>query len=225
MPILAAGTRFACVQVTSTRFLPLLVSPFDQLGPEHLVDGFTGELSVAWSFGPPYGERLVTGADLDALGLSREALRRTALENLNRAVTGLRMRGQPPALMLSFDGIECAALLADAFWARFQRTVPGELVVGVPARDVVIVTGSLSRPGLDRVRRAVDRVFSVGDQHLLSRDLLVWRHGGWQPFTPVRPPSRPRAAEAWGDWPGDRHPISPRPGRYPGTRRPTGPPR
>ena len=58
----------------------------------------------------------------------------------------------------------------------------GDLVVGVPARDVVIVTGSQSPSGLEKARRAVERVFFAGDQHLLSRELLVRRHGIWQVF-------------------------------------------
>jgi hypothetical protein len=55
-------------------------------------------------------------------------------------------------------------------------------VVGVPARDVVIVTGSESRPGLEKARRAVDRVFFAGDRHLLTRRLLVRRRGVWEVF-------------------------------------------
>jgi hypothetical protein len=54
----------------------------------------------------------------------------------------------------------------------------------VPARDVVVVTGSQSKCGLDKAKRAVDRVFFAGDQHLLSRQLLVRRDGGWETFQP-----------------------------------------
>ena len=47
--------------------------------------------------------------------------------------------------------------------------MPGELVVGVPARDVVVVTGSQSAPGLEKARRCVERVFFAGGENLLSR--------------------------------------------------------
>jgi hypothetical protein len=52
-------------------------------------------------------------------------------------------------------------------------------VVGVPARDVVVVTGSQSQEGLAKARSAVDRVFSAGDQYLLARTLLVRRDSRW----------------------------------------------
>src|SRR5262249_30105093 len=109
-----------------------------------------GELAVAYSFGPPYGERLVSWLDLDRLALSRRVLRERATDNLDAMLDSVRVHGQPPVLMLSFDGIESSLLLADQLWRRLAESVPGELVVGVPARDVVIVTGSGSRQGLDK---------------------------------------------------------------------------
>ena len=110
-------------------------------------------------------------------------LRRQAAHNLDARLGAAQVHGQPPALMLQFDGIASTLLLAEPFWAGLERAVPGELVVGVPARDVVIVTGSQSPPGLAKVRRAIDRVFFAGDPHLLSRKLLVRRRGVWEVFT------------------------------------------
>jgi len=171
------------VQVASTTFLPVLSraadDPYgDPAAP--VLDEFLGEVAVAYSFGPPYGERLVTWLDLDRLGLSRRVLRRSAADNLDALAGTAKVHGQPPALMLSFDGMESSLLLADVFWERMR--MPGDLVVGVPARDVVIVTGSQSPPGLEKVRRAVDRLYFAGDQYLLTRQLLVCRDGHWQPF-------------------------------------------
>jgi uncharacterized protein YtpQ (UPF0354 family) len=175
----------ASVQVTSTTFLPLLTQadedPYgDPAAP--VLDEFLGELAVAYSFGPPYGERLVSWLDLDRLSLSRRVLRHRATENLDSMLDTVRVHGQPPTLMLSFDGIESSLLLADQLWRRLAASVPGDLVVGVPARDVVIVTGSESDQGIDRARRAIDRVFFAGDEHLLTRQLLVRQNGSWVAF-------------------------------------------
>ncbi|MGC9668950.1 hypothetical protein ACNTMW_20625 [Planosporangium sp. 12N6] len=175
------------MQVTSTTFLPLLApaqeDPYgDPAAP--VLDEFAGDLAVSYSFGPPYGERLVSWLDLDQLGLSRRVLQRRAADNLDALAGAVRVHGRPPTLMLSFDGIESSLLLADGPWPRLATSLPGDLVVGVPARDVVIVTGSQSPPGLDKAKRTVDRVFRAGDQHLLSRDLLVRRDGAWIPFKP-----------------------------------------
>jgi uncharacterized protein YtpQ (UPF0354 family) len=174
------------VHVKSTTFLPVLVAADDERHQHvHVLDGFVAGLAVAYSFGPPYGERLVTAGDLADLGLDRRALRRAALDNLAAALDRVRVHGQPPVLRLAFDGLESSALLAADLWPRLARSVPGELVVGVPARDVVVITGSLSEAGMDKAWQAVDRVFFAGDQHLLSPSLLVWRRRGWEVLPPV----------------------------------------
>ena len=76
--------RFSCVQVTSTRFLPLLVSIHDgQIGDQHVLDEFSDGIAVAYVMGPPYGQRLVTWSDLSRLNVARRNLRRAALHNLD----------------------------------------------------------------------------------------------------------------------------------------------
>ncbi len=170
-------------KVASATVLPILVSPDDPAyNRQHVLDQCLGPLLVGYALGPPFGERLVTWADLDRFAGSRRALRRRAAAYLHGMLDRIRIHGQPPTLMVSFAGFESSLVLADAFWARLARGVPGELVIGVPARDVVIVTGSRSPAGLAKVSRAVDRVFFAGGPHLLLRDLLVRRNGWWDVY-------------------------------------------
>jgi uncharacterized protein YtpQ (UPF0354 family) len=171
------------VHVKSATFLPILVSPADRAYVEqNVLDQYLGDIAVAYSVGPPYGERLVTWSDLERRDMSRRDLRRRAADNLDSLLDTVRIHGQPPALMLSFQGFESSLLLADPFWDSLEGSVPGEIVIGVPARDVVIITGSRSRAGLEKARRAVDRVFYAGGPHLLARGLLVRRDNDWEPF-------------------------------------------
>ena len=159
----------------------MLVPADDGRGGSALLrDPFLNGLAVAYSFGPPYGRRLVGQADLTRLDVTRSELRRLAAGNLNVALEEAKIHGQPPYFLLSFNGLESSAILDREFWENLRGTVPGELVVGVPARDVVIITGTWAKQGMARARRAVDRVFFAGGEHLLTRDLLVWRRGAWE---------------------------------------------
>jgi uncharacterized protein YtpQ (UPF0354 family) len=170
-------------QVTSATFLPVLVSFHDRAYDErYVLDRYGDELAVGYTVGPPYGEGLVTWDGLDRFEISRRTLRRHATANLDAMVDHVRIHGQPPTLMLSFAGLESSVLLADGFWEELAEAVPGELVIGAPARDVVIITGSGSPAGLAKARRAVDRVFFAGGAHLLVRDLLVRRASAWTAY-------------------------------------------
>ncbi|HEY2795237.1 MAG TPA: hypothetical protein VGJ28_22945, partial [Micromonosporaceae bacterium] len=77
---------------------------------------------------------------------------------------------------------ESSLLLADDFWDSLEGSVPGSIVIGMPARDVMIITGSRSPSGIARARKAVDRMFFAGGQHLLTPDLLIRRGGGWDRY-------------------------------------------
>lgn len=220
------------MQVTPNTFLPVLARTDDpELSADHLTDPFLGSLAVGYTPGPPYGRRLLTR---DELGLSRRELRRAAAANLYAVLEQVRFHGQPPAVMLSLDGLESSALLAHGFWDELAESVPGELVVGAPARDVVIFTGADSGSGLRKVRRAVDRVFLAGGPHLLSPDLLVRRHHRWEvfgaapaapaaPVSPVPPPV-PAVPSGWPVPPGSPAPAGPRM-PAPGPRMPAAGPR
>jgi uncharacterized protein YtpQ (UPF0354 family) len=171
------------VQATTTTVLPVLVSSdAGGYGTEPVLDGYLDGLSVGYALGPPFGDRLMTRQDLDRFELSRRGLRRQAAAYLDAMVDRVRIHGQPPALMLSFNGFESSVVLADVFWEDLADAVPGELVIGVPARDVVIVTGSRSPSGLAKARRAVARVFFAGGPHPLTRDLLVRRDRSWHVY-------------------------------------------
>ena len=173
----------ARMQVTDLQPLPLLVSARDYRhagSAEPVLDDFVAGLAVVYVSGPPYDKRLLARPDLDRLGWSRQMLRRRALETLDRRRDAVRVYGQPPARMLSFEGLESSLLLAGQIWDDLAGVVPGDVVVGVPARDVVIVTGTRSPSGLARVRRAVDRMFFAHHRHPLSGRLLVRRGRSWE---------------------------------------------
>lgn len=171
------------MQVTNLRPLPLMVraQSLRSADPNGVViDYYLGDLAVAYEQGPPYRGRLLSWADLGHLGWSQQTLRRMAVDTLNGRLDAMRLHGEPPAFMLSFDGLESSLLLIDAIWEDLGRVVPGEVVVGVPARDAVIVTGSQSAAGLERVRRAVNRTLCARPQYPLSAELFIRRGRYWE---------------------------------------------
>ena len=198
------------MQVTRATFIPLLTSAHsDRVDPSAVRDECFGELTVVYTFGPDFGRRVVTHADIDQLQLHPRMLRQSALQHLEVLSSRAEFHGQPPALMLSFEGLESSLLLANDFWSRLEGAVPGELIVGVPARDVVIVTGSRSGPGLEKAKRCVERVFFAGGENLIARGLLVRRGGSWEPFDrAARPAGRPTFG------PAHQHGVGQPPGQY-----------
>lgn len=175
-------TYVAPVQVNGLQPIPVLVPVDGDPGTGSstpVLERFVPGLSVGYLLGPPYRGRLVTWRELDRLGWSQRGIHDAAVDVLDERVSAANIHGKPPTLMMSFDGLESSLLLVDMLWDRLSRSIPGDLVVGVPARDVLIVTSSRSRSGLERVRRAVDRTFYASPRYPLTARLLIRRNGVW----------------------------------------------
>jgi uncharacterized protein YtpQ (UPF0354 family) len=164
-------------------FMPVVISVRDRAYDDRfVVDVLFDDLVVGYSLGYPYGDRLMMFTDFARLRMSRRELRHRAAARLDASIGRMAIHGQPPALILSFEGIESSVLLCDEFWDGLEGRVPGSIVVGIPARDVVVITGSRSVAGVAKAHRAVDRMLYAGARHPLRPGLLVRQKGRWQPM-------------------------------------------
>jgi hypothetical protein len=183
------------VQVTPDDIVPVLAIDHGRRGPD-VAHPFAAGLAVTY-VAAAAPEQPLGWADLTALRLDERTLRRYAQDNLDAMLGGVSLHGGLPAFMVSFRGIESSLLLADAFWDDLPIDLPGDPVVAVPARDVLLVTGSESAAGLAKASRCVERVFFAGSHHLLIQDLLARRDNRWQVFDPAGPGDVPAPVEEW----------------------------
>jgi uncharacterized protein YtpQ (UPF0354 family) len=116
------------------------------------------------------------------LGLSAAALRDRATANLRgrRADLTLDWASDVKAVTITVgSGLESGLSLDDDLMEKLTQDVDGDLVVAVPARDVLVASGTGHQDGLAELRRTVDRVWATGGERLVTKDLLVRRRGTW----------------------------------------------
>ncbi len=165
------------------RLLPLVEVAGKEPGAG-LVEPLAGALVVRYVELRPGGEADVTAAALAGAGVDRADLRPLAVKNLKGLLPGVGLEGRDGLYMLSAGGeYEASLLLVEDLWRgeEIAPKVKGEVVVAVPARDLLLVTGSLDEAGLGKLRALVQRVLAEGTS-TLSGDLLVWRGGRFVPF-------------------------------------------
>jgi hypothetical protein len=63
-----------------------------------------------------------------------------------------------------------------------SKQIPGKLVVGVPTRDILLVTSSQSPEGLKTVAEIGREAREQFKVHSLSEHLLVWDQDSWNVF-------------------------------------------
>jgi uncharacterized protein YtpQ (UPF0354 family) len=147
---------------------------------EQLVDDFADELVVAYAEDDPVRMRYLTSDD--DIG-DRAALRKLAVANLQRLLPKIEMRNHDDVFALISAGgdYEASLLLIDDIWSGGQIKVNGDIVVAIPARDVLLVTGSRNRTGLRKVRAMAAQFFADGP-YSLTETLFVYRNGGFKKF-------------------------------------------
>ena len=147
---------------------------------QHLAEPFNKELVIVYALDDPNRMRYLTTQE--DFGLSRAELRALAIENLKRVLPKIEMRRVGEVALMSAGGnYEASLLLIDEIWSSGQIQVNGDIVVAIPARDVLMVTGSRSRSGLKLVREMAAKFKSQGPYELTDT-LFRYRDGRFTKF-------------------------------------------
>jgi uncharacterized protein YtpQ (UPF0354 family) len=92
------------------------------------------------------------------------------------------MRRIGDVMLISAGGdYEASLLLIDDIWSGGQIKVDGDVVVAVPARDVLLVTGSRNRTALKSIRELAAKYVAEG-RYELTDTLFVYRDGRFSKF-------------------------------------------
>lgn len=149
---------------------------------------FIADLLITYAFDLPEAFQSVMAHDMQRLSLNVMDLRDLAINNLRHQIREIRRGGEPPLLQVVVgEDLEACILLLDEFWQKLEGKVPGEIVVAVPARHVLLVTGSESDEGLQLMRQHTADEFAAADNHALTQSLLVRRNGSWAVFEEGKP--------------------------------------
>ncbi len=140
------------------------------------------DLVVLYAFDSEASIRFATGDDIAELNVEGRALRIRALDNLLAYLPDIGREGDDSLSLVVADGnYEASLLLHDELWSRDVFRVEGDIVVFVPARDVLIVTGSEDADGLARAREIID---SNDFSYAISPHAYVRTADGWARFEP-----------------------------------------
>ncbi len=149
-----------------------------------VTEPFAGGLLVTYVLDLPDRYEFVAPRHCAEMGLAPGELRMQAVVNLRMRRRSIELHWYPDAkaVALTLGGdLEAGLILDDGIMNRLASEVGGDLVVTVPARDILVATGTAHADGLAKLRWVADRIWE-GTDHLLTRDLLVRRDGEWSVF-------------------------------------------
>ena len=135
---------------------------------------FVGPLVISYVVEEGDLSRAFERGELAATGADEGQLHERALANLARHVetVGIRLRPHGSMMAVSFDGdLEATLMLYPNLWAHLREEIGDELVVAVPASDVLVVSPVDSPEGIAELRAVVARVWPR-DDHALATELF-----------------------------------------------------
>lgn len=147
-------------------------------------EDYNGALTIFYAEDREKGIAYLTAEALAKAGLKRSELRALAVRNLKGLLPAIDLEGGDGLYMVTAGGdYEASLLLVDDLWTGpdIAPKVRGAVVVAVPARDLLLVTGSEDPAGLEKVRELAAKVLKEGT-YTLTDQLFVWRGGRFVQF-------------------------------------------
>ena len=151
--------------------------------PEHVYEDFSPDLIILYAEDSPKNIRYLGPKDLELAKIQRPELRALACANLKRLLPKIERHGTNGLYMITAGGdYEASLLLLDSIWSGGEMDVKGEVVVAIPTRDLLLVTGSQNPQGIEKMKQMVKEASTSGS-YRLTQKLFVYRSGRFGEFT------------------------------------------
>lgn len=186
------GSLTACLDVS--RIVPVVkdrgwledmsraAATVDVANHEYVYHALNASLVVVYAEDSPNSIRYLNRTALAAAGLATDDYGPRALRNLQRLLPAIEVENAGDLLMLTAGGsYEASLLLFDWLWDGNGLEVRGDVVAAIPARDLLLITGSKDVQGLRQLREIAASAFDDSPYHL-TRELFVRRDGQWLEF-------------------------------------------
>lgn len=143
-----------------------------------------GELIVTYAFDLPDSVMMATPGLVESAGVPAAELAVRARANLERALPQPQFFAKGGCnIAVTGDGMEATLLLVDDLWDKMTADIRGELLVSAPRRDRILMCDSADPSAVATLRAQAQEFFDEqDDNHRLSTQVMVRRHGGWSLF-------------------------------------------
>ena len=164
-------------------------------GERPICEPFVANLLVCYAIENEVGYQFISEIHCESLGIASHQLRQLAVANLRRRYLNYRINEHNPVYMVvGMENHEASLLLVDDFWepgGMASQYVAGEIVVAIPARELLFFTALSSAQGIDVLQQVIKKAMTEEtDGYTLSDYLLLRRAGRWQEYSLTDTPLR-----------------------------------
>lgn len=142
---------------------------------------YNDQLVIVYAEDLPEGFKYLTKKDFDSIGISADSLHELAIANFYKQVPNIEKYSKDGRHMLGAGGnYEASLILLPTLWMD-DCPVDGDFVVAIPTRDLIFITGSDNKAGLDTLRRYAAESYATGS-YTVSDHLFRWNGSKFEKY-------------------------------------------
>lgn len=139
-----------------------------------ITEKYNDQLIIAYAEDSKNSIKYLTEDDFKTLSISRDTLKSIALRNFDKIIPNIQRQGDNGLFMITAGGdYEASLILLSSIWTKESFPVDGEFVIAIPNRDMLMVTGSKNKIGINKIKEIVADSYKTGN-YQVSDHLYKW---------------------------------------------------
>lgn len=148
---------------------------------DFLIERYNDELFIFYAENKETTIGYLKRDEIESLNIEFEGLKEKAIQNLGELATKIERHGEDGQFMLTMGGDFESSLILLKIWDKENFPVKGEIILAIPARDLVLITGSDDSENIDKVKAKVKEINETGD-HVVSDRLFILRNDKFETY-------------------------------------------
>ncbi|WP_396185802.1 DUF1444 family protein [Flavobacterium sp.] len=164
--------------IKDERFIQSILEINPDFEKNHTYEKYNSELYIFYVEDTETNINYLTQEDFEKLNIEKSELKKIAVENLSNSIE-IERHGENGYFMLLADGnYESSMILLD-IWNEENFKVKGEIIVGIPSRDLLIITGKNDTENIAKLKQTINEINENGD-HLVSKKMFEYKNGKFE---------------------------------------------
>jgi uncharacterized protein YtpQ (UPF0354 family) len=160
--------------IKDKRFINSIIEINPDFEKNHIYEKYNEELFIFYVEDTETNINYLTQDDFKTLNIEQNELKKIAVKNLSESIE-IEKHGEDGYYVLLADGNYESSLILLDIWYKENFEVKGEIVIGIPARDLIFITGTNDIEHLEKLNKTISEIYETGD-HLVSAKLFEYRN-------------------------------------------------
>jgi uncharacterized protein YtpQ (UPF0354 family) len=135
---------------------------------------YNDDLIIVYAEDTQNSIRYFSEEDFNKLAIPLDSLLPLAIKNLDSILPEIQSKGDNGIFMITAGGdFEASLILFKSIWTTDNFKVRGEIVISIPNRDMLMITGSKDEKGIKTLKNITEETYSTGN-YQVTPYLFKW---------------------------------------------------